>query len=150
LADDDPWASYARTVVVVTRPGETNLVVRPAPPEETGRWPWASDAAWHILTAWDPGATRPSEEENRRGQAELEAQLRALGPAETWSVVGIDPVTTHREEGVAVCGIGIDAALRLAARFGQDAIFEWTPAGWAIAACRDERRAVFGWSLGPV
>jgi hypothetical protein len=149
LPPDDPWASYARTIVVIVRPDAGNVVVETAPRGETGAWPWRTDDALHILTAWDPGAARPSEEENRANQAALEAELRALRPTELWDAVGTDPVSGHREEGAAVRGLALDAVLDLGARYGQDAVFEWSPSAWAVVACRGDRRSDFGWATTP-
>jgi hypothetical protein len=149
LPPDDPWASYARTVVVFVRPGASNVVVEAAPPGQTGAWPWPTGDAVHVLTAWDPGDARPAEEENRANQAALEAELSALGPDELWDAVGLDPVSGHREEGAAVHGLTIGAVLDLGARYGQDAVFEWTPPAWAVVACRGDRRSDFGWSATP-
>lgn len=149
LPPDDPWASYARTVVVIVRPGATNLVVEAAPPGQTAAWPWPADDAVHVLTAWDPGDARPGEEQNRANQAALEAELGHLGPNGRWDAVGVDLVSGHREEGVAVCGLTLDAVLDLGARHGQDAIFEWTPPAWAVVACRGDRRVDLGWVVTP-
>lgn len=133
-------------VVVVVRPGEANLVVEAAPPGQAGVWPWPTADAVHILTAWDPGDARPGQGENRANQAALEADLEVLGPYEAWSAVGVDPASGHREEGAAVSGLLLDVVLDLGARYGQDAIFEWTPRAWAVVACRGDRRVEFGWS----
>lgn len=149
LPPDDRWASYARTVVVVVRPGAANLVVEAAPPGRAGVWPWPTADAVHILTAWDPGDARPGDVENRVSQAALEADLGGLAPNEMWNAVGVDRVTGHREEGAAVSGLALDAVLDLAALYGQDAIFEWTPLTWAVVACRGDRRVDFGWSATP-
>jgi hypothetical protein len=149
LPPDDPWSSYARTVVVIVRPDAANLVVEPAPPGHVGAWPWPTEEAVHVITAWDPGEARPSLEENRANQAALEAQLAARGPTWSWDAVGVDPVSGHREEGLAVCGLAIDAVLDLGDRYGQDAVFEWTPPAWAIVACRGGRRVDFGWVVSP-
>jgi hypothetical protein len=148
LAPEDPWASYARTVVVIARPGATNLVVE-ARPSGVGSWPWAPALLVHVLTAWDPGDERPGEAENRARQAALEADLRLLGPGAIWTAVGVDPVSGHREEGVALWGVETASVLALGARYGQEAVFEWTPDEWAIVACRGGRRADFGWSVTP-
>ena len=98
--------------------------------------------------AWDPGRERPGPAVNRRAQAGLEAELRALGfplPA-----VGVDPLTGRSDEGLAVRGASEFEVLALGARYGQDAVYAWTPAEWAIVACRGGRRMVSGWSLaGP-
>jgi hypothetical protein len=149
LPSDDPWASYARTVVVIVRPDAANLVVEGAPPGETGAWPWPTDDTVHVLTAWDPREARRGEEENRVHQAALEADLKGLVPDEPWDAVGADPVTGHREEGVAVRGLTLEAVLDLGARYGQEAVFEWTPQAWAVVACDGGRRTDFGWSASP-
>lgn len=149
LAPDDPWSSYARTVVVVVRPGAPNLVVEAAPPEQSGVWPWPTRDAVHILTAWDPGGARPDEEENRTNQLALEAELAELGPHGSWDAVGVDPVSGHREEGMAVSGLPLDVVLDVGARYGQEAIFEWTPGAWAVVACRGDRRVGLGWVVTP-
>jgi hypothetical protein len=146
LAPDDPWASYARTVVVIVLPDTSNLVVEAARPGQTGAWPWPTDNPVHVLTAWDPGDARRGEEENRANQAALEAELKDLGPDWVRDAVGVDPVSGRREEGVAVAGLALDAVLDLGARYGQDAVFEWTPPAWAVVACRGDRRSDFGWA----
>ena len=66
LAPDDPWAGYARTVVVIVRPDAPNLVVAAAAAGETGAWPWPAPDVVHVLTAWDPGDARRGDVENRR------------------------------------------------------------------------------------
>ena len=149
LVPDDPWASYARTVVVIVRPGTSNLVVEGALAGERGVWPWPSEDPVHVLTAWDPGDVRRSEADNRMQQAALEAELRQLGPEELWDAVGVDPLSGHREEGLAVRGLQLDAVLELGGRYGQDAVFEWTPTAWAVVACGGGRRVDFGWTATP-
>jgi hypothetical protein len=149
LPPDDPWAAYARTVVVIVRPETTNLVVEAAPPGRTGAWPWPTEDPVHILTAWDPGDARRGVEENRAIQAALQAELELLGPNELRDAVGVDPMSGHREEGVAVRGLALDVVLDLGARYGQDAVFEWTPPAWAVVACRGDRRTDLGWAGTP-
>ncbi|HSZ37410.1 MAG TPA: DUF3293 domain-containing protein [Acidimicrobiales bacterium] len=149
LPPEDPWAAYARTVVVIARASETNLVVEAAPPGRSGAWPWSGNDAVHILTAWDPGDARPGEDANRANQVALEAELGALGPDGRWDAVGSDPLSGHREEGAAVRGLTLDAVLDIGARYGQEAIFEWTPQAWAVVACRGDRRVEFGWTVSP-
>jgi len=146
VGSGDPWASYSRTVVEIVGSGVGDLVVRPAQPGQVGEWPWPSPDPVHILTAWDPRAERLGEAENRRRQAELEADVRPMAGG-IWWAVGFDPVSGHREEGVAVRRIREAEALALGARYGQDAIFAWTPQEWAIVACDGGRRVVSGWSV---
>jgi hypothetical protein len=148
FASDDSWVSYARTVVDVSSPSGETLRVR-ADPEPGGVWSWPDTQPVHILTAWDPGSERPGHEANCVRQATLETELKALG----WSLsvaVGVDPVTQRREEGVAVRGAREAEILAVAAHYGQDAIFAWTPLEWAVVACRGERRLASGWSLESV
>ena len=145
LLPGDPWAGYARTVVEIVRPAEGDLVVCPAPPGEVGEWPWRTADPVHLLTAWDPGLERPPAAENRRRQAELEAVLRPLAGG-TWMAVGVDLVSGHREEGVAVVGVSQADALALGLRYDQTAIFAWTPAEWVVVGCADGRRVASGWT----
>jgi hypothetical protein len=100
----------------------------------------------HILTAWDPGMERPGPEMNRRRQAALETDLGLLA-VPLLAAAGVDPATGRRDEGVAVCGAAESAILALGARYGQDAVFAWTPAEWAIVACQGGRRLASGWAL---
>jgi hypothetical protein len=146
---DDPWASYARTVVEIVRPDLANVSVRAARAGFVGVWPWPFVSPVHILTAWDPGDERPAAEVNRERQAALEQDLSTLGNG-LWTAVGVDSVTGHREEGVAVSGVSEADALKLGAQYDQVAIFAWTPQVWAIVACDRSRRLAFGWSVaGP-
>jgi hypothetical protein len=145
-APDDPWASYERTVVEILRPGGGILGVRSAPVVDEAGWPWPDGQPVHLLTAWDPGLERPGREVNRARQAALEADL-ALLSVPLLAAVGVDPATGRREEGVAVRGLPEAEALALGVRYGQDAVFAWTPTAWAIVACRGERRLTSGWSL---
>ena len=146
LPPDDPWAGYARTVVQIARSGESDLIVRGAPSGARGEWPWTSSDPVYILTAWDPGIALLGEQENREREAALEAELQQLGPAGWWPAVGVDPVSGHREEGVAVRGLAEHVVQQVGARYDQDAIFSWTPSEWAIVACLGGRRVVLGWS----
>ena len=146
LRPDDPWVAYARMVVEIDRPDEPDVMVRSARAGERGKWPWTSQDPVHVLTAWDPGNELLDEQVNRERQAALEAELQQLGPAGWWPAVGVDPVSGHREEGVAVQGLNEHMVLQVGARFDQDAIFSWTPGEWTIVACTGERRVGLGWS----
>lgn len=144
----DPWESYARTVVEIVRAGSRAIVLRSAPRGAVGPWPWDTIGPVYVLTAWDPGDERPGAQENRRRQAALEADVRRLAVVR-WPASGVDPVTGHREEGVAVRGVSEVDVVRLGGRYGQDAIFVWTPDAWTIVACAGGRRVASGWSLEP-
>ena len=144
LPSDDPWASYARTIVEIASPRGT-ITVRAAQAGGVGTWPWLSNDAVHILTAWDPGEARPGISENRRRQASLEDEVRRLADA-MWGAVGVDPENGYREEGIAVLGLSEADARTLGSAYRQDAVFQWTRDEWAIVACEGDRRVVFGWS----
>ena len=148
LVSDDRLASYGQTVVEILRPGKASVTIRSAPDLEESAWPWPTGGPVHMLTAWDPGLERPGLARNRSRQAALEADLGLLA-VRLCAAVGIDPITGRREEGVAVFGASESEVLALGARYGQDAVFAWTPAAWAIVACGDGRRLVSGWSLCP-
>lgn len=144
LSADDPWAGYARTVVVITGPRGT-LTVRGTRAGETGAWPWATPDALFLLTAWDPGDERPGLHQNRLRQASLEEDVRRLTDVK-WGAVGVDPETGRREEGVAVRRLSEVQATALGARYGQDAVIRWTPDAWEIIACTGQRRLILGWA----
>jgi hypothetical protein len=131
--------------VQIARLGEPDVIVRGAASGERGGWPWASPEPVHILTAWDPGTQLLGERANREREAALEAELQQLGPTGCWPAVGVDPVSGHREEGVAVRGLAEEVVQQVGARYDQDAIFCWTPSEWAIVACLGGRRVVLGW-----
>jgi hypothetical protein len=144
---DDPWCGYATTVVEVTgpRPDDT-VIVAAAPTGEVGRWPWAALDVIYVLTAWDPGERRFSEDVNRRRQAKLEEELRPLARC-MWSARGYDAASAYRNEGVAVSGAREADVLAAGARFGQDAVFAWTATEWTIVGCTGGRRLPLGWRI---
>ena len=145
-APEDPWASYERTVVEILRPGGDSLRVRSAPDVDQESWPWPDRRPVHLLTAWDPGLERPGVDVNRMRQAALEADLELLS-GELLVAIGVDSATGRREEGVAVRGLPEAEVLALGVRYGQDAVYAWTPVEWVIVACQGGRRLATGWSL---
>ena len=147
-APGDRLATYGQMIVEVRRPEGVSFCVRSTLDVDERAWPWPTEEPVHILTAWDPGSERPGLERNRLRQAALEAELRLLG-LRLASAIGVDPVTGRREEGMAVVGASESTILALGARYDQDAVFAWTPAAWAVVACRDGARLVSGWSLSP-
>ena len=135
------------TAVEIACSGEPQIVVWAAPLGVCGTWPWTSPDPVHVLTAWDPRDARLGEDENRARQAALEAELDRLHPRDLWPARGVDPVSGHCDEGVAVRGLTEGVLREAGARYDQDAIFRWTPTEWAIVACAGPRRVVQGWSL---
>jgi hypothetical protein len=144
-APEDPWASYERTMVEILWPGGS-LRVRSAPDVDQECWPWPDRQPVYLLTAWDPGLERPGVDVNRMRQAALEADLELLS-GELLVAIGVDSATGRREEGVAVRGLPEAEVLALGVRYGQDAVYAWTPVEWVIVACQGGRRLASGWSL---
>ena len=144
----DRLASYGQTTVEILWPDGASLRVRAAPDVDNRAWPWPTFETVHILTAWDPGLQRPGLAWNRARQAALEAELGLLD-LPLLRAIGVDAGSGWREEGVAVVGSPESDVLSLGARYGQDAVFAWAPAEWAIVACHDGRRLVSGWELCP-
>jgi hypothetical protein len=148
ISSDDPWFAYVNTVVEIVRSGAPDLFIRSAPAGLVGAWPWATDLPVYVLTAWDPGDERFDEDENRSRQRALDAALRSVA-RDLWPARGFDPSTGYRDEGVAVTALPERVVLDVASRFGQDAVFSWTPAEWTILSCSGERRLSLGWSVSP-
>jgi hypothetical protein len=147
VISDEAWAAYIQTEVTFMPPGRAHFTIRPAPPGIAGDWPLEFSPPVHILTAWDPGSERPGEDVNRARQGELEGELRALG-LKLCPGIGRLPGSPHFEEGVAVSGLPVDDAIVLGARYGQYAIFQWTPAALITLSCVDARRHDGGWVTG--
>jgi hypothetical protein len=144
VTTDEQWAEYTRTIVQIALAGGTSIEIHPAEEGEVGRWPPGFVAPVLIFTAWDPGDARPGETTNRMRQHSLESELRTLG-ATIWFTVGRDPLSDHREEGVAVIGLSEETVLDMARRYGQSAIFVLTPDAWTTVSCVDGSRRAIGW-----
>ena len=147
-SDDRPdrdarFAGYARAQVVFDALGGRRLVVRPAP--RPGPYPLAA-APVHVLTAYDPGAERPTAAENDRRQRALEAELADRGLVVTRAVASAAD-GSHAEVSAAVVGWDDAEALAVARRHGQDAIFRWTPEAWAVVPCDGGPPLTLGWTL---
>jgi hypothetical protein len=144
---DDHRAADEGMVVEIAWCGGS-VTVRSAPERDEAAWPRPSRQSVHLLTAWDPGLERPGHDVNRVRQAALEADLQRLG-LPLFVAVGLDPVTRHRDEGVAVLGAVESQVLALGACNGRDAVFAWTPDEWAVVDWAGRRRLTSGWSPLP-
>jgi hypothetical protein len=145
---EEAWSSYISTVVEFRPLGGEPFVLHPAATGITDEWPKGFIPPVHILTAWDPGPERPGEAVNRARQAELESELRVLG-LHLCPTIGRDVRTGHSEEGVGISGMEREAILAVAATYGQDAIFEWTPEALLTISCDHSRGHVSGWLISP-
>ncbi|CAL9554238.1 hypothetical protein SUDANB176_04511 [Streptomyces sp. enrichment culture] len=141
------WDLY-RTAVVDIRFGERAVRVEPRPRGTAeGFFPVAdgSGATVHVITAWNPRGRTASDDANARAHRVLLDEVRHRGLT-SWPAVGGDVSGTHREESVAVVGLSDAAARDLGRRFGQDAVFAWTPDAWRVLACESGAVAVSGWA----
>ncbi len=146
VISEEVWSAYMKTVVDFALPAQIAFTVSPAPRGTVGDWPGGVGAPVFVLTAWNPGSERPGEEANRSRQEKLETEFRERG-LEVWSTIGRDPESDYFEVGIAVCGLTEDEALAIGVRYGQDAIFSWTPTAWLILSCVDTHRHESGWFI---
>lgn len=140
------WDHY-RTAVVDIRLRDRTVHVEPRP-SGTAEGPFpeaAGGATVHVITAWNPGGRTAPADANARAHHLLLDEVRRRGLA-WWSAEGGDTGGTHREESIAVAGLSDTAARDLGRRFGQDAIFAWTPGAWSVLACDTDAAAVCGWA----
>ncbi len=111
---------------------------------DAGAYAETVGAPVHVLTAWNPGAARPSEAANRAANERLRAHLVDLG-LEPVPALGADPDSAHAEESWAVVGLSDDAARCVGAAFDQVAVFRATASELAVLACSEDwvvRRAL--------
>ena len=139
------WDLYRAAVVDIRFP-ETTVRVEPRPRGTTaGLFPVPDGDGIHVITAWNPWGRTVPDDLNERAQRLLLAEVRRRGLT-SWPAVGGDAGGTHQEESVAVLGLGDDEARSLGRRFGQDAVFAWTPGAWRVLACGSDLVAVGGWA----
>ena len=89
-----------------------------------------------VITAWNPGDQRPTDQTNRAANQELFEQLVTRG-LEPVRAVGQDPDSSHAEESWAVSGTTDDIARELGAQFGQVAVFRITTGSQTVLACEE-------------
>ncbi|MER6269097.1 DUF3293 domain-containing protein [Streptomyces sp900105755] len=140
------WNLY-RSAVVEIRFQDRILRVEPrSPGTAEGSFPeMAGGGTVHVITAWNPRGRTASPDANARAHRLLLAEIRRRGLT-WWAAEGGDALGTHREESVAVAGLSDTGARDLGRRFGQDAVFAWTPGAWRVLACDSDAAAVSGWA----
>ncbi|MEU2620833.1 DUF3293 domain-containing protein [Streptomyces sp. NPDC007157] len=150
-APDTPqnWELYRLAVVDIHFHDRTVRVEPRSPGTAEGAFPEpAGDATLHVITAWNPRGRTASAEYSTRAHGllldELDRQRLTW-----WPATGGDACGTHVEESVAVVGLSDGAARELGRRFGQDAIFSWTPDAWRVSACDSNTVAMSGWAAFP-
>ena len=123
-ADAALWAAYLRTVYEAHTPfGRIAIRVGQRAPlldQLLGR---TGDRAWCFLTAWNPRSEPLSAGENAERNAELRRALDAEGYRVLADARGLPAAPSWQPEAsFLVLGIERDAAIRLARRFGQNAV----------------------------
>ena len=90
----------------------------------------------HVITGWNPGAERPTHEENDAANRILYEQLvsRGLVPAHA---LGADPNSDHAEHSWVVAGLTDEQARKLGAEFGQVAVFRVDGDELTVLACTE-------------
>jgi hypothetical protein len=147
FAEPTQWSNYLRAVVDIAFPAYS-IRVTPGALDGVAGLPYPLDSAHtiHIVTAFNPRGRHTTARANLRAQHEL---LHGIGlhGLQWWPAVGSDPVGTHSEISAAVVGMDDAQARALGQRFGQDAVFAWSPASWRLLACADEAgdTVIAGW-----
>ena len=86
------------------------------------------DKTVHMLTAWNPGAIERDMIFNAKATEELELALVTLG-VQFFPGVGRDSASSWEEHGFAIVGLSRNAIKELGTRFGQVAVYEYSPKG---------------------
>ena len=120
-------APYLKTEVLVDEDGELVPIQRSR---------LLASGSVHVITAWNPGDQRPSDQTNRAANQALFEQLVTRG-LEPVRAVGQDPDSSHAEESWAVSGTTDDIARELGAQFGQVAVFRITTGSQTVLACEE-------------
>ncbi|MFE9538978.1 DUF3293 domain-containing protein [Streptomyces sp. NPDC006691] len=138
VAKPAQWSHYLRAVVDIAFPAHSIRVA--AGPSDGGvtslPYPFNDVHSIHIVTAFNPGGRNTSVRANLRAQHELLHSI-GLNRLQWWPAVGGDLADTHAEISAAVVGMDDAQARNLGRRFGQDAVFAWSPASWRLLACTD-------------
>ncbi|MFJ1559716.1 DUF3293 domain-containing protein [Streptomyces mirabilis] len=136
-AKSTQWPHYLRAVVDIAFPTHSIRVAQGLPDGVSALpYPLDSTHTIHIVTAFNPGGRDATAGANLRAQHELLRSI-SLRELQWWPAVGGDPVGTHAEISAAVVGMDDAQARALGRRFGQDAVFAWSPTSWRLLACAD-------------
>ncbi|WP_328561014.1 DUF3293 domain-containing protein [Streptomyces coelicoflavus] len=142
-------ASYQRAVVDIALPAHTVRVTQASSGGGSGlSYPLNHVHPMHIITAFNPRGSSTPVRTNLRAQDELLRTLVLRG-LHWWPAVGGDLVGTHAEISAAVIGMNDFQARGLGRRFGQDAVFAWSPTSWRLLDCADVVRdtVAAGWHV---
>ncbi len=150
--DDPVWEEFRRTCVRVTLPDGT-LDVAPSPGDARGAYLPGATGPIHILTAQNPMGIAATDDANAAANEQLAAELAVVEGLAVWPATGygggpIDAMSTWTEDGYAVEGLSRAAAIELAVRHQQRAIFAWhdEPGGFRLVACDGSADEPRGWT----
>jgi hypothetical protein len=87
-----------------------------------------------VLTAWNPGDHRPTDDENDRANSQLLADLEQVDP-NVLPALGADPSSNHFEDSWAASEITDDQAIALGQKYGQVAIFRLDFESQTVLSC---------------
>ena len=88
-----------------------------------------------VMTAYNPGTARPTWAQNEAANARMLEVIQELG-LEIWQADGFSADGTWREPGWLVWGLDIDQGIRIAADFGQFAVYAYDADGVrSVVAC---------------
>ncbi len=146
MATEEDWASYGRAVIDMAPPGRDSFRLVPADEGVVDPWPDGLVPPIVVVTAWNPDGVHLAPGDNEARAGRLIAELIGLG-INYWPAVGRDLATPHREEGVALAGVTEAEGIALGTRFGQAAVYSWTPEALSVVSCTDNRRHIAGWHL---
>jgi hypothetical protein len=119
------------------------------------------DAELHVITAWNPGDERPSQETNDTQNDLLRADMLALG-VQPLEALGSDLSSEHSEKSWAAVGMTDGQAIELGKKYEQVAIFRINGSRQTVLGCFEEwkiRRAnpgpigirnIAGWINNPL
>ncbi len=143
---DATWAEFRRTRVQV-RTDEGTLEVAPADGTARGGYLPGATGPLQIITAWNPQGARQSDAANQAADRALTLELDTRLGLRRWRTIGVGADDDWVEEGWTIEGLSRDAALALAVRFDQRAIFEWRdePGGFRLVDCDGAPDEARGW-----
>ena len=140
----EQWALYQQAVVDIHFATRTQRVAPCAPGTTRGLFPVRSRETIHVLTAFNPAGRTVSPEDNERAHNVLLRELNRRSVT-WWRATGGDPYGTHTEKSAAVIGLTEADAREIGQRFGQDAVFAWTPRTWRLLSCVSDQVQESGW-----
>lgn len=122
--DGDAWV-YLATQITITVEGDQLTAAQAV--ERLG-------APLHLVTAWNPGGERPSEQTNDQNNLLLKETL-VKHTNQIWLAVGRDSDSPHFEECFAFAGVDRATAIAIGEEYRQVAIFELTETLQIVLSC---------------